>query len=142
MVGLTYPVAPALSIFFADRIERKWLIAGTAVLSAALGLLLAQQNVGVSWVIFAVLLATSNQTRATAEHAYRSELFPTALRARAVGLVYSFTRIAAACSSYLVGFCLARGGVMAVFTLLAGMLALSAVVIGVFGPRTSDVQPT
>jgi putative MFS transporter len=140
-VGLTYPVTPLLCVLFADRIERRWQIVVTALSSAALGLALARQPVGVLWTVLGVLLACSNQARATAEHVYRSELFPTALRGRAVGLVYSFTRIAAAVSSYVVGLCFARAGVIAVFMLLGGALSISAFVTAVFGPATR-VAPT
>jgi putative MFS transporter len=135
-IGLTFPLASLACTLFADRIERKWQIVGTAIVSASLGLVLSRQPLGPLWVIAGVGLAFSNQARVTAEHAYRSELFPTAIRARAVGIVYSFTRVAAASSSYAVGSSLAHGGPTAVFALLACSLAMCALVTGLFGPLT------
>jgi putative MFS transporter len=135
-VGLTYPLAPLVGSLFADRIERKWQIVASAVLAAALGLALSRQNLGVVWVVLGVLLAASNQVRVTVEHIYRSEIFPTAVRARAVGAVYSVSRIGAAVSSYAVGACFAHGGATAVFALLAFALGICALATGLFGPLT------
>jgi putative MFS transporter len=139
-IGLTYPLTPILCTLFADRIERKWQIVASAILAAVLGLLLARQAAGSLWVIFGVLLAASNQVRVTAEHIYRGELFPTAIRARAVGIVYSSTRLVAALSSYLVGFVLVRAGAFFVFALLAGALTVCAGVTALFGPKTRHVE--
>jgi len=71
-----------------------------------------------------------------AYHAYQSELFPTAMRARAVGLVYSFSRLSAVLSSYLIAWTLAGFGGPGVFVLIAGAMVIVAVVIAVAGPRT------
>jgi putative MFS transporter len=139
-VGLTYPLAPLAAALFADRIERKWQIVGTAALAGALGLALAYQPVGLAWIVVSVLLASANQVRVTAEHLYRSELFPTAVRARAVGIVYSVSRVATAASSYAVGASFARGGPPAVFALLACALVVCALVTAIFGPLTGAAQ--
>jgi putative MFS transporter len=71
-----------------------------------------------------------------AYHAYQAELFPTPVRARAVGLVYSFSRLSAAGSAYLVAFVLAGHGPAAVFALVAGAMAMVCAIIGLAGPRT------
>jgi len=41
-----------------------------------------------------------------AYHAYQTEVFPTAVRARAAGLVYSMSRISATFSGFIVAFTL------------------------------------
>jgi putative MFS transporter len=133
-IGLTFPIASLAGSLFADRVERKWQIAWTACLSAVLGILLSHLPLGPVWIVVGVGLAGANQIRATAEHTYRSELFPTAIRARAVGVVYSFSRVAAAVSSYAIGAVFAGGGASAVFILLASALAVCAVTTAVFGP--------
>jgi len=72
----------------------------------------------------------------TANHTYRTELFPTQIRARAVGFVYSFDRLATAFSSYLIGFVLVTAGVSGVFWMLAAAMLLCVAVTLLLGPRT------
>ena len=41
-------------------------------------------------------------------HAYQQELFPTGIRARAAGFVYSWSRLSVIFSSFVIAFVLAR----------------------------------
>ncbi len=52
-------------------------------------------------------------------HAYRAEVFPTHIRARAVGFCYSFSRLSTAVTSILIGIILQYAGT-------PGVLALSS----------------
>jgi len=69
-------------------------------------------------------------------HAYQSELFPTRVRAQAVGFVYSWSRLSAIFSSFLIAFFLRDFGVMGVFTFIAVSMLAVVLSIGIFGPRT------
>jgi putative MFS transporter len=69
-------------------------------------------------------------------HSYQSELFPTRIRSRAVGFVYSWSRLSAALSGLVVAYLLNVGGVNAVFGFIAFAMAIVVVSIGAFGPRT------
>ncbi len=71
-----------------------------------------------------------------AYHTYQSELFPTRIRARAVGFVYSFSRMSAIFSTFLIAALLAGAGSTSVFVLIVGSMVVVAVTIGLFGPRT------
>jgi putative MFS transporter len=71
-----------------------------------------------------------------AYHAYQSELFPTEGRARAVGFVYSFSRLSAVFSAYLIAATLGRFGSAGVFVLIAASMVIVSLTIGLFGPRT------
>ena len=73
---------------------------------------------------------------AFAIHAYHSEIFTTRTRSRAVGFVYSFTRLSTIFSGYLIAFLLHRFGVGRVFTLVDGALLAGVLVMGLLGPRT------
>ena len=73
---------------------------------------------------------------AFAFHNYQAELFPTRIRARAVGFVYSWSRISTAFIGLLIGYLLHADGVMAVFLMIAGAMGAVIVIIGGFGPRT------
>ncbi|MES2258064.1 MAG: MFS transporter [Pseudomonadota bacterium] len=135
-IGIAYPCAPLIGALFADRIERKWQVAIAGVAGAAFGLLFARQDSGAMWILFGVLLTIAIEIKSTAAHTYRSELFPTHVRARAVGFIYSITRLASALSSYLIAFTLLQFGVSGVFTLITALLLFSAMVILSFGPRS------
>lgn len=139
-IGLAYPVAPLIGALFADRIERKWQVAIVGVLGAVFGLLFARQDSAAMWIVCGVLLTIAIEIKSTAAHTYRSELFPTHLRAKAVGLIYSFSRLAGAASSYVIAFVLLRSGVPGVFAVIITLLLLSVAVILRFGPRTRGLS--
>jgi putative MFS transporter len=69
-------------------------------------------------------------------HTYQSELFPTRVRAQAVGFVYSWSRLSAIFSSFLIGFFLRDFGVTGVFAFIAVSMLAVVLSIGIFGPRT------
>jgi MFS family permease len=69
-------------------------------------------------------------------HAYQSELYPTRIRALAVGFVYSASRISGAFSGFLVSFALTQKGVPGALALIAGCMGIVALSIGLLGPRT------
>jgi putative MFS transporter len=69
-------------------------------------------------------------------HTYQSELFPTEIRARAVGFVYSFSRLSAIFSGYIIAVTLDRAGSGGVFVLISMAMVIVALTIGLYGPRT------
>jgi putative MFS transporter len=74
-----------------------------------------------------------------AYHGYQAELFPTRIRSRAVGFVYSWSRLAAAFAGLIVGFLLADGGVPAVAVFIGTAMVVGIAAIGLFGPSTRGV---
>jgi len=70
-------------------------------------------------------------------HAYQAELYPTRIRAQAVGFVYSWSRFSAIFSGFIIAFFLARYGTIGVFSFIAGAMTIVFVVIGVFGPAVT-----
>jgi putative MFS transporter len=138
-LALVPPAAPLVFLIVADRFERKWLIVTGALTASAFGLAMAGMTASSNFVLFTFVgmaVAGGSSLMSLAYHAYQSELFPTAIRARAVGFVYSFSRLSAALSSYLIAWTLAGFGGPGVFVLIAGALAGTAAVIALFGPRT------
>lgn len=135
-IALAAPVGPLLTARFADRIDRKWQIVASAAAIAAFGLLFSTMT-GIGLIVVGVLLTCANNWMSVAFHAYQSELYPTAIRARAVGFVYSWSRLSAVFTSLVIGVLLARLGVSGVFAFIAAAMAVAAGVVGVFGPRTS-----
>jgi putative MFS transporter len=138
-MALVSPLGPALAVLTSDRLERKWAIVTMALLIAALGLGFAFWSAPVLIVASGALVTLCSNWFSALLHAYQSELFPTRLRATGVGFTYSWSRLSAVFSSLLIGAVLVRGGVGAVFTLLAAAMCGVALVIGVFGPRTNRI---
>jgi len=137
--SLAQPLAPLLFLLFADRIERKWQIIIGGLLSGAFGLLFVRQTTALGWIGCGVAITCANNLLSGAMHTYRSELFPTRIRGRAIGFVYAIDRLVAAFNSYLVGFILMTFRVPGVFAFLAGALLVCSLTVGLFGPRTKGL---
>ena len=136
LIALSAPLGPLLAMSIADRTERKWQIVVSAICIAVFGLLFAEQRNPVWLVACGVMLTCSNNCMSFAFHAYQSELFPTRVRAQAVGFVYSWSRLSAIFSSFLIGFFLRDFGVTGVFAFIAVSMLAVVLSIGIFGPRT------
>jgi MFS transporter, putative metabolite:H+ symporter len=134
IVAFAYPIAPLLASTFADRLERKWIICGACVAIILLGTAFSQLTVPALLILTGVLLTAANMTMSYAYHAYQTEVFPTAIRARASGLVYSMSRISAMFSGFIVAHMLKVSGVGGVFGLITAAMILVIVVIAAFGP--------
>ncbi len=136
IIAVANPIAPLLGSLIADRIERKWLIVLAALGIAVFGLVFSTQRAEASLIVFGVLITLCNNILSFAFHNYQSELFPTRIRARAVGFVYSWSRLSAALSGLAIATFLGLGGTTAVFAFIAACMVIVMIVIGGFGPRT------
>src|SRR5579872_3801402 len=139
LIAVVSPIGPLLAAASSDRMERKWTIVALAILVAAFGLGFGGASTPFTVVAFGALLTLANYWFSAAFHAYQAELFPTRIRATAVGFTYSWSRLSAAFSSVLIAAVLTRSGVGAVFTLLAIAMCGVALVIAFFGPRTNRI---
>jgi len=139
VLALVPPIAPLAFSLFVDRVERKWLVAAGALLAAVAGLLLSRITQHSNFGLFTVIgagVALGTSLMSLSYHTYQSELFPTVMRARAVGFVYSFSRLSAMFSSYIIAATLDRAGSVGVFILISGAMLVVALTVGLFGPRT------
>jgi MFS transporter, putative metabolite:H+ symporter len=136
LIALSAPLGPLLAYRVADRIERKWQIVFTAACIAIFGVLFARQRDPVWLITCGVLLTCANNCMSIAFHAYQAELFPTRIRAQAVGFVYSWSRLSAIFTSFLIAFFLRHSGTRGVFAFIAAAMAVVVLAIGIFGPRT------
>ena len=135
IIAFAYPIAPLLAASFADRLERKWIICGAAAAIAVFGMAFSQFTVPALLIACGVLITASNMTLSYAYHAYQTEVFPTAVRARAAGLVYSMSRVAATFSGFIVAWTLREAGVAGVFGLITAAMVVVIVAIAVWGPN-------
>jgi putative MFS transporter len=139
IIAIANPVGPLLGMFVADRMERKWQICCAAIGIACFGLLFAQAAVPATLIVLGVLVTLSNNWLSFSFHNYQSELFPTRIRSRAIGFVYSWSRLSAALSGLAIGFFLTVGGVTSVFMFIAFAMLMVVISIGGFGPRTAGL---
>lgn len=139
IIAVAQPFGPLLGSFFADKIERKYQIigglAGMAVLMAGFALATSPAvliPVGIGFTLCANVMSY-------AYHGYQAELFPTRIRSRAVGFVYSWSRLAAGFSGLIIGSLLVTGGVPAVALFIGGAMLVGITAIGIFGPQTNGL---
>ena len=136
IIAIANPIGPLLCTLIADRMERKWQIVCAAIGIGVFGLLFAAQTSAGALIVLGVLITLSNNWLSYAFHNYQAELFPTRIRARAVGFVYAWSRLSAALSGLAIAFFLTIGGTMAVFGFIAFAMLVVVISIGGFGPRT------
>ncbi|WP_321839953.1 MFS transporter [Paraburkholderia bannensis] len=140
LIAIASPLGPLFSMLIADRVERKWLIVGSATAMAVLGIVFAQQRVPLLLVAMGLLMTLAGNCMTFSYRTYQAELFPTRMRARAIGLVYSASRISAMLSGFLIAFFLRHLGVGGVFSLIAGSMFIVVLTIGLFGPRSRGLS--
>ena len=140
VIALAAPVGPLIGFFLGERIERKWVIVGLRRRSSSSA---ASSSAATRCrrviVAMGLMLQVAANGMSYSFHAYQQELFPTGLRARASGFVYSWSRLSVIFSSFVIAYLLKTFGVAGVFVFIAGAMAVVMATIGLFGPRTSGV---
>ncbi|MEB0119730.1 MFS transporter [Pseudomonas sp. CCI1.2] len=134
-MGCSAPLGPLLNSTFADKVERKWQIAGAALVMAIGGLAFAFVREPSLVILCGVLVTVGSTVMSVSYHAYQSELYPTRIRSQAVGFVYSFSRISGMLSGFMIAFLLGHYGVISALGLVAGSMVVVALIIGTMGPR-------
>jgi putative MFS transporter len=139
-IAVAYPIGSLVAMVFADRFERKWQIAVLAVVIAVAGLVFAATRQPAAIIAAGFALSLALNWFSSAFHAYQAELYPTRVRARAVGFVYSWSRFSSIGVGFAVGATLARFGPSAVFVMIAAAMAAAAATVALFGPRTNRME--
>jgi putative MFS transporter len=139
IIAIEQPAGPLLGTAIADRIERKTqIVAGLACMGAAMAAF-AVATSPAALISLGIAFTLAANVMSYAYHGYQAELFPTRIRSRAVGFVYSWSRLAAAFAGLMVGFLLADGGVPAVAVFIGTAMIVGIAAIGAFGPSTRGV---
>ncbi|MHA7207275.1 MFS transporter, partial [Burkholderia pseudomallei] len=139
VIALAAPIGPLIGLAIADRFERKTVIVAMAGAAMIAGLLFSHASAAWLLVALGVCLTLANNIMSYSFHAYQAELFPTAIRARAVGFVYSWSRFSAIFTSFAIAAVLKGFGTPGVFVFIAGAMAIVMASIGLMGPRTKGV---
>ncbi len=140
VIAFALPIGPLLAMTIADRVQRKWLIVCSALAVIVFGLLFARMKDPLLLIVFGVLVSLAGQTISASYHAYQAELFPTVVRCRANGFVYSASRVGAMMSGFVIAFLLRDFGVAGVFAGITGCMLVVVVSIAVFGPKTNGLS--
>ena len=137
IIALSAPFGPLLAASIADRIERKWIIVCAAGSIAVFGLLFSQAATVALVLACGVMLTLSSNIMSFAFHSYQAELYPTRIRAVAVGFVYSFSRISVVFSAFVIAFFLRDFGTLGVFAFIAGSMVIVMAAIST-GPAVNN----
>ncbi len=139
IIALAAPIGPLIGFALGDKFERKWIIVAAAFVILIAGLVFGQTRETALIIGMGVMLTLSNNIMSYSFHAYQQELFPTGIRARAAGFVYSWSRLSVILSSFIIAFILNGFGAPGVFVFIAAAMAIVMAVIGIFGPRTTNL---
>ena len=140
IIAIAAPFGPLLAMSFADKFERKWQLVGAACCIGIFGVTFSYQNTMPLLILCGVLITLSNNVLSYSFHNYQSELFPTRIRARAVGFTYSLSRISTVFASFVIAFFLQEAGTKGVFGLIAFAMTMVVISISGWGPRTRDLE--
>jgi putative MFS transporter len=139
IIAISAPIGPLIGLFIGDKFERKTVIVVTASTIVVCGLLFSKMSTAVLLIAMGVLLTLASNIMSYSFHAYQTELFPTSIRASAVGFVYSWSRLSAIFTSFLIAGILKEFGTTGVFVFIAAAMLIVMAVIGFMGPRTRDL---
>lgn len=139
IIALAAPVGPLIGLVIADRFERKTVIVAMAAINVVAGLWFSQVANAILLISLGVCLTLVGNIMSYSYHAYQAELFPTSIRAQAVGFVYSWSRFSAIFTAFVIAATLREFGTTGVFVFISAAMGIVMLAIGVFGPRTRDL---
>ncbi len=137
IIAFAYPIFPLVSTLFADRIERKWQVCLSCLGIAVFGILFSFQTEAGPLIVIGTLQTMMNAWLSFSAHNYQAELFPTRIRARGVGFVYSWSRFSTIFTGFFIAAILQSFGVPGVFMFVASAMAIVILSVGIWGPRTN-----
>ena len=132
-----YPIGSLLSIPLLKRFERKYLIMVMVAVMAICGVLFASVNVTALIVVFGLLTTAASNMFSNVYHVYQAEIFPSDIRATAVGWTYSVSRLSSAALPFILIPVLNHFGATAMFAVVVAALAATVIVLAPIGPRTT-----
>jgi putative MFS transporter len=139
IIAVAAPVGPLIGLWMGDKFERRTVIVVAAAAIVVCGLIFSQVSGAALLITMGVALTLANNIMSYSFHAYQTELFPTGIRARAVGFVYSWSRLSAIFTSFLIAGLLRQFGTTGVFVFIAIAMLIVITVIASMGPRTRNL---
>ncbi|MDQ8706152.1 MFS transporter [Streptomyces sp. LHD-70] len=136
-VGMLGPLA---ATFFADRWQRKHILAGIGAALGILSLLFTLASSTVAAITLACVLSFVFQLSVPLTLTYTSEVFPTRFRSTGLGWANSIARVANVIAAQVISALLLGFGIAAVFYFVAALMFTFALLISVFGIRTRGIS--
>jgi MFS transporter, putative metabolite:H+ symporter len=140
IIKLASMTFPFFVMLFADRIERKWQVCLSCLWISVFGLWFGSQTSPAALIVIGTFLSMSTAWLAYSLHNYQSELYPTRIRARAVGFVYSWSRLSGVLTGFMVAFFLRNFGVSGVFVFVTACMIVVILSVAFMGPRTNRLE--
>ncbi len=138
IIAIGSPVGPLLGALFADRIERKTQILASMITMGVAMALFAQVSDAFPLIALGVAFTLASNVMSFAFHSYQAELYPTRIRARAVGFVYSWSRLVGAFAGLIIALLLDAGGVPFVAAFIGAAMVVGMIAIAL-GPSTKGL---
>jgi MFS transporter, putative metabolite:H+ symporter len=140
VIAFATPLGAIGAMTCAERIERKWQLVGCALVVAGAGLVFGSAREPAMILLCGSLVTIANNWLIGIFHTYQAELYPTRIRARAVGFVFSWSRVSSIFVGFWVAALLKQSGVAAVFVLISSAMLVIVVMVGLLGPKTNGVR--
>lgn len=132
-----YPLGSLLSIPLLGRIERKFLVLISAAAMAGCGIAFAVVSSPALIVAFGLLTTAAANVFSNIYHVYQAEIFPSDVRATAVGWTYSLSRLSSAALPFVLIPVLDAHGATAMFAVVVAALIAAIAALVPCGPRTT-----
>ncbi|ARU95425.1 MFS transporter [Tatumella citrea] len=139
-ITLAYPLGSLICSRYADKIENKWQIVFACLMTVVFGTLFALVTQPLLLIACGFLVTYSNAWLTYSYHAYQTEIFPTHIRARAVGFCYSFSRLSTVFSSIMIGLILQYAGSQGVIIFIVLSMLIVMLSVGIYGPKTRGLD--
>jgi len=137
MTFVGYPIGSALSLPIIERVDRKWLIVGSAFFMSVLGIGMGYASSPAAILIFGFSYTAISNVFSNGLHIFQVEIFPTSVRATASGLCYGMSRLSSAAMPFVLLPVLERWGAGAMFSVVAVALWIVMLDIALLAPSTT-----
>jgi putative MFS transporter len=134
---LGYPIGSAASIPIIERVERKWLIVGSALVMGVTGMVFGYARDAALIVTAGFVLTCASNVFSNGFHTYQAEIFPTRIRSSAISVAYSLSRVTSAVLPFVALNALDHLGAGTVFTGSAIILVILCLDVAILGPRST-----
>lgn len=132
-----YPIGSLISTPIIARVERKFVIIGSAAAMIVFGLGFAVSGSAALIVALGFLTTVASNVFSNGFHIYQAEIFPTSLRSTAVGATYSLSRLMSGIQSFILIPILHAAGAPMMFAVVGALMIVLIINIAVLGPRTA-----
>lgn len=142
ITGLTILGILPVTLGLINLMGRRLLLIGTFAISMLGLLLLGISATPASWMIFSgfILYSVSEAAGSGLQFVYPNELFPTAIRASAVGMACSFSRLGAALGTFLLPLGYTQFGMQPMMLIAASFMLAGLLISWMWAPETKNAS--